>query len=156
MLYLFDLDDTLISGYMSNPDKNYHQWSLLPGRKEKIDHLFETGNEVCIVTNQGAVAFGLIQPWEAESKLLHVGSLLNILAHDTYACYHDVRGKAPYNDPVQAARRKPSGAMIREAMAEHPQAAALGVLFVGDREEDQQAAQAAGVPFQWAHVFFGA
>lgn len=46
--------------------------------------------------------------------------------------------------------------MIREAMAEHPGAAALGVLMVGDREEDQQAAQDAGVAFQWAHIFFGA
>lgn len=154
MLYLFDLDGTLISGYMDNPDKDYHKWSLLPGRVEKIRSLFEAGNSIAIITNQGAVAFGFIELWEAESKLLHASSLLNILARNVYACYHDTRGEAPYNDPVQAARRKPSGAMILEAIADHPDAAAFGVLMVGDREEDQQAAQAAGVPFQWAHIFF--
>jgi hypothetical protein len=26
MLYLFDLDGTLISGYMDNPDRDYHTW----------------------------------------------------------------------------------------------------------------------------------
>jgi D-glycero-D-manno-heptose 1,7-bisphosphate phosphatase len=154
MLYCFDLDGTLISGYMDNPDKDYHKWSVLPGRIETIRSLIDSGNQITIVTNQGGVAFGHVELWEAESKLLHTSSLLNILARDVYACYHDTRGKAPYNDPEQAARRKPSGAMIREAMAAHPTAAALGVLMVGDREEDQQAAQDAGVPFQWTHIFF--
>lgn len=44
--------------------------------------------------------------------------------------------------------------MIREAADAYPEQAAHGVLFVGDSEEDLQAAQNAGVSFQWAHLFF--
>jgi phosphoglycolate phosphatase-like HAD superfamily hydrolase len=44
--------------------------------------------------------------------------------------------------------------MIREAIADHPEASAQGVLMVGDRPEDEAAAADAGVPFQWAHAFF--
>lgn len=163
MLYLFDLDDTLISGYLGNPNKDYHTWHVLPGRRERIGRLRLQGDICCVVTNQGGVAFGFVTEDEAQSKIEQVliatrfyfGCVADY--RDTpmyYACYHDTRGKVPYNDPVQAARRKPSGAMIREAIADHPDAAALGVLMVGDRPEDEQAAQAAGVPFQWTHVFF--
>ena len=36
MLYAFDLDGTLISSYMDNPGKDYHTWSVLPGRVEML------------------------------------------------------------------------------------------------------------------------
>ena len=44
--------------------------------------------------------------------------------------------------------------MLQEAIKAHPHAARLGVLFVGDRPEDEQAAANAGVSFQWADDFF--
>ncbi len=156
MLYLFDLDDTLISGYMNTPNKDYHDWTVLPGRKEKLKDLQERGDAIGIVTNQGGVAFGFISEQEAWIKIYAAGFDCGLRPDTirTYACFHDVRGKAPYNDPEKAKRRKPSGAMIREAMADDPAQAARGVLYVGDREEDQQAAQDAGVGFQWAHIFF--
>lgn len=165
MLVLFDLDGTLVSSYLDNPDKDYGRWSLLPNRREKIARLRLSGNVCCVVTNQGGVAFGFVTEDEARTKIatamvaarFYFGDAADVEGKPLlYVCFHDTRGKPPYNDPAQASRRKPSGAMIREAMAEHPQAAALGVLMVGDREEDQQAAQDAGVPFQWAHIFFGA
>lgn len=164
MLYLFDLDDTLISGYMNNPGKNYDGWMVLPGRKAVLNKLIMRGDTICIVTNQGGVAFGFVTEEAADRKIDQALRALGLFnprwdgsprPRQVYACYSDTRGIAPWNDPTDAARRKPSGAMIHEAMSDHPQAAALGVLMVGDREEDQQAAQAAGVPFQWAHVFFG-
>lgn len=156
MLYLFDLDDTLISGYMSNVNKDYHTWRVLPGRFEKLRDLQARGDAIAIVTNQGGVAFGFVSEQDAWIKI-YAAAFDCGLPPDTirtYACFHDVRGKPPYNDPKQAARRKPGGAMIREAIADNPEQAALGVLYVGDREEDQQAAQDAGVPFQWSHLFF--
>jgi D-glycero-D-manno-heptose 1,7-bisphosphate phosphatase len=157
MLYLFDLDGTLISGYMNNPDKDYNRWEVLPGRRERLSRLLARGNRIAIVTNQGGVAFGFVDEQTAWNKI-YAAALACGLPPDTirtYACFHHERGKAPWNDPVLAQRRKPSGDMIKEAMIGYPEAAALGVLMVGDREEDLQAAQAADVGFQWAHVFFG-
>lgn len=157
MLYLFDLDDTLIRGYMTEPRQSYDVIEVLPGRREKLSELQARGNKIAIVTNQGGVAFGFVDEQTAWNKI-YAAALACGLPPDTirtYACFHHERGKPPWNDPVLVQRRKPSGDMIKEAMIGYPEAAALGVLFVGDREEDLQAAQAAGVGFQWAHVFFG-
>lgn len=156
MLYLFDLDGTLISSYMDNPGRRYDDWAVLPGRRTRVQDLQARGNAIAIVTNQGGVAFGFVSEQDAWNKI-YDAALRCGLPPDTirtYACFYDLRGKPPYNDSAGAARRKPSGAMIREAMADAPGQAALGVLYVGDREEDYQAAQDAGVPFQWAHIFF--
>ena len=163
MLYLFDLDDTLITGYMSNPDKDYNIWHVLTRRVEALRELIARGNCVCIITNQGGVAFGHVTEDQADAKIERALALLGLRSprwdgsasqRCVYACYSDIRGKAPWNDPIDAARRKPSGVMIREAMADHPDAAARGVLYVGDRPEDEAAARDAGVPFQWTHIFF--
>lgn len=156
MLYLFDMDGTLISSYMDAPGRDYDAWEVLPGRRERLERLDQLGDTIAVVTNQGGVAFGHVteqQAWtKAYNAVLAVGLRPDYVR--VYACMHDVRGRPPYNDPVSAARRKPSGAMLREAMADYPAAAALGVLFVGDRPEDVAAAQDAGVSFQWAHIFF--
>lgn len=163
MLYLFDMDDTLISGYMGNADRDYDEWMVLPGRKAALNRLLMRGDTICIVTNQGGVAFGHVTEEQADRKIEKVLRSLGLFnprwdgsprPPQVYACYSDVRGRAPWNSEEDAARRKPSGAMIREAMSDYPQAAALGVLMVGDRPEDEAAAQDAGVPFQWAYVFF--
>lgn len=156
MLYLFDLDSTLISGYMDSPDKDFNTWHVLPGRRERLASLLDQGDKIAIITNQGGVAFGFVDEQTAWMKIYEAARQCGLPPDmiRTYACFHDTRGKAPYNDPAQAARRKPSGAMIREAMHDYPEAAALGVLMVGDREEDRQAAKDAGVSFQWSHIFF--
>lgn len=157
MLYLFDLDGTLITSYMDNPNKEYDVWEALPGRRETLPRL-EGGeiNKIAIVTNQAGVAFGFIDEqtaWDkAYSAVIAVGLRPDYVR--VYACFAHPKGRPPYNDPAEVARRKPSGAMIREAMRDYPEHAALGVLYVGDREEDYEAAKDAGVPFQWAHIFF--
>jgi len=153
MLYLFDLDGTLISGYMDNPDRDYHTWQPLPGRGRKLAELRHAGHSVGVITNQGGVAFGLVTEADWERKIADVCYRLRLDWESVFVCFADARGKAPYNDPAAAARRKPSGAMIREAMARYAYAAA-DTLSVGDRPEDEQAARDAGVAFQWADDFF--
>lgn len=170
MLYLFDLDGTLISSYMDSPDRDYHTWQPLPGRAAKLAHLSRFA-EVAIVSNQASVAFGYIGEQDVVRKLGRVAMTLSygsmrlfdgsadprIVGHaapmlDIFVCYNDARSSdARYQD---SSRRKPSGAMIREAIAQHAGLAEDGVLFVGDREEDQAAAKDAGVPFMWADAFF--
>lgn len=154
MLYLFDLDGTLIESYMNTPDRDYNQWDLLPRRRDTLQQLQADGHTLGIVTNQGGVAFGHVSQTEAEAKIAEVKRRLGLPELWVAVCYADRRGKPPYNKPRDAARRKPSGAMIREAIAAFPQAAASGVLYVGDRPEDQQAAHDASVSFQWAERFF--
>jgi D-glycero-D-manno-heptose 1,7-bisphosphate phosphatase len=164
MLYLFDLDDTLISGFMDNPDRDYDRWEVLPGRKAKLQQLILRGDTCCIVTNQGGVAFGFVSEDQADAKIDAAVRKLGLAPvrsdgdppkRTAFACYHHEKGTVePWNDPVGAARRKPSPAMLLEAMREHSKAAALGVLYIGDRTEDEEAARRASVPFQWAHVFF--
>lgn len=157
MLYIFDLDGTLISGYMDTPTKDYHIWHVLPGRVEKLAELRAAGHIVEIATNQGAVAFGYVAEQVAWEKLYSARAALGLDALTTMAaCFADARSPDPrYNDPAEVARRKPGGAMIQELINRHPYEASLGVLFVGDRPEDEQAAQNAGVAFRWAHEFFG-
>lgn len=171
MLYLFDMDGTLISSYMDNPDRNYHVWQLLPGRAGRIQQLIAAGHQIGIVSNQGGVAFGLISEQDVVQKLGQVAAQLGFAsfwlhdggqpmragwdspALDCFVCYNDPRSKrAAYQD---ASRRKPSGAMICEAMAIFPEDVRSGVLMVGDRPEDEAAAQDAGVRFAWAEEFFG-
>jgi D-glycero-D-manno-heptose 1,7-bisphosphate phosphatase len=163
MLYMFDMDDTLISGYMNNPNKEYDIWEVLPGRRAMLNRLFMRGDVIVIITNQAGVAFGYVTHEQATEKLNTVLRRLGIARvrsnGDTqppqvYCCLYHPDAPPPWNATERAARRKPSGAMLIEAMNDYPDDAARGVLMVGDREEDLQAAKAAGVPFQWAHMFF--
>jgi D-glycero-D-manno-heptose 1,7-bisphosphate phosphatase len=174
MLYLFDLDDTLISGYMNAADKNYNTWEVLPGRLARLDDLRERGHAIGIVTNQAGVAWGYISESDVRYKLNQVATVLGFngvmihdggVAHSTgsrmsrteelyaWVCYDDKR--APDKRYKLDSRRKPSGAMIREAAAECGYSLVVPeVLYVGDRPEDETAAKDAGCNFQWAHIFF--
>lgn len=158
MLYLFDLDGTLISGYMDTPDKIYDDWDILPGRVERLRDLVARGDTVGIVTNQAGVAFDHVTEFAARQKISRaiIDLGLPLAVTPVYVCFaHPSSPYLQYRLPSQIARRKPSGAMIREAVIDWPEAAAYAVLMVGDRPEDEAAAQEAGVSFQWAHIFFG-
>lgn len=164
MLYLFDMDGTLITNYMENPGREYGVWEVLPRRKAKLDELRMRGDAICIVTNQRGVAFGYVAEADADAKIDDVARRLGFYSprssgdpppRTVFACYYHEQGQGEWADPVLAAQAKPSPAMLIEAMRAHPEQAARGVLMVGDRDEDYEAARAAGVPFQWAHIFFG-
>ena len=155
MLYLFDIDGTVISAYMETRNKRIENWKVLPGRREKLAELVAGGHTVALITNQGAVAFGYVTEGAVKAKLSQVRHELGIASCRCYVCFADVRATLPqYADPEQAARRKPSGAMLLEAMRDAGVGAA-DTLMVGDRPEDAQAAANAGVAFQWANDFFG-
>lgn len=154
-LYLFDMDGTLIENYMDSPnrDKDYDKVELLPGRRERLHKLWQNGNKLGIVTNQGGVAFGYVTHEQAQSKIERVVAMLGVPMSLHY-CFSDRRGKVPWNSPQDADRRKPSGAMILEAMQRHEISMGQQVIMVGDRPEDCDAAENAGVEFEWADDFF--
>ncbi len=155
MIYLFDMDGTLIEGFL-NPKQPYERVEVLPGRKEKLAELHSAGHVIGIVTNQGSIAFGYNTEEDARTKLALALQKLDLPPDTPLAiCFSDPRSKdSRYNQPEDCGRRKPSGAMIRELMQVHADVVPSGVLFVGDRPEDEKAAQDAGVEFMWADAFF--
>ncbi len=48
---IFDVDGTLIEGYMDRADKDFAIVKVLPGRRGKLDELLASGVKVAIATN---------------------------------------------------------------------------------------------------------
>lgn len=156
MLILFDLDGTLISAYMDNPDRQYHRWQLLSGRRELLTQLRTGGHQLGIVTNQGGVGLGFVTQTAFYRK---IGLVLEDLELPTdlpvAVCFaHPNAPRKQYRLPEQLARRKPNPGMILELANAFSEQATKGVLYVGDRHEDRQAARAAGADFAYADHYF--
>lgn len=156
MLYLFDLDGTLISSYLDRPGRVYDQWEVLPSRRERLAELRAAGHTVGIATNQAGVAFGFVTEDQVREKIGRVLEALGLPADTPYtACFGHAQARLPqYRAPEQLACRKPSGHMITEMLERFPEAAAEGTVYVGDRPEDRAAAEDAGVAFVPAEAFF--
>lgn len=154
-LYIFDLDDTLIEGYLK-PKQPYERVEPLPGRESLLTELQNRGHIIAIVTNQGGVAFGYNSEDQAHSKIYDALFKLGLPLSTEYAiCFSDPRSQDErYNQPEDCARRKPSGIMIKEIMAKYPHIDQSNVAYVGDLPSDEQAAADAGVEFAWAKDFF--
>lgn len=156
MLFLFDWDGTLISGYMDRPDRDYTQWEVLPGRQAMLAALISLGHQLGVVTNQAGVAFGHVTEADFWHKynlfLLDMKQPIERLP--VRVCFSHEQGQSPYNKPADVARRKPSAAMLQELVATYPAQAAQGIAFIGDRPEDLTAADRMGCSFTWAQSFF--
>lgn len=156
MLYLFDLDGTLISSYMDNPDRNYHRWEVLPGRHERLAVLRAEGHRLGVATNQAGVAFGHVTEEEVMSRIAKVLRVLD-LPDDTpvEACFGHPRSPTLRYRAIELVDcRKPRGTMLRRLIERVPGAVPNACVYIGDRPEDQQAAADAGVGFYWAEEFF--
>jgi D-glycero-D-manno-heptose 1,7-bisphosphate phosphatase len=150
-LVIFDADGTLVRP-KSGKDFREHadDWELLPGRLCACQGLTANGVKLAIASNQGGVAFGYLN----EGAIRHALNVLGqqIGAYPVCMCPYHPDGKLPaYRG--DSPDRKPSPGMLQSIMnqleipSEH-------TLFVGDRSEDEGAAKAAGVHFQWADTFF--
>jgi HAD superfamily hydrolase (TIGR01662 family) len=152
----FDVDGTLTTTKSGETfRKSADDWQWLPGRVEKCRELRDQGVRLAIASNQAGVAF----PWskfsEAEIRLE-----LELIARMIGAEYLGICCTTPnskalpaYHNPNDR-RRKPNPGMLLEAMQTCGSVGPSETLFVGDRPEDEQAAQAAGVSFVWADTFF--
>lgn len=179
MLFLFDIDGCLIESYMDAPDKAaaYERIVPLPGRREHLDRLRDEGQEVALVTNQGGVAFGYQTEGEVYAKLLAVldvmgfpsiGAVAPIKSEISpqgmgpaycYAALWHPKARLPNYLPPSGsgdrdAWRKPGAGMLRQAMRDYGYGL-LDTLFVGDMASDKAAAQAAGVTYAEAALYFG-
>lgn len=162
-LIIFDLDGTLAE----------RQGDILPGVREWFANHKELHN-FAIATNQGGVGlrywmekdgFGDPSKYPTEDEVwAHLARVCGQL-DDQMRCFVSFAYQAKSGnwspvpdrgiDPEQWKRdsRKPAPGMLLDAMRSYD-ATVSKTLMVGDSEEDQQAAQAAGCAFQWAKDFF--
>lgn len=158
-LYMFDVDGTLIEGYLA-PDGTKHPYErvvVLPRRKAVIAKLAEEGASFALATNQGGVAMGYQTQREVEEKMIGVieqtGLGLCERPLTLHMCLHHPAAKLPEWKEDPCPRRKPGPGMLREAMEAHD-AAPDRTIFIGDHKTDEEAAQGAGIDFDYAEHFF--
>jgi HAD superfamily hydrolase (TIGR01662 family) len=159
-LYLFDLDGTLAERDSTELYPDAAQWLDNHGMAQWM-----------VVTNQGGVGLRYWMETEGFGKPEEYPTEETILAHlealfpDTlnrvlvaYAYQSKKSGKwspTPNNDHMSWNRawRKPAPGMLLYAMSRNG-VEPYETLMIGDSEEDQQAAAAAGCDFVWAWQFF--
>lgn len=153
-LICFDVDGTLVTTKSGETfRKTADDWEWLPRRLEICARFAHV--HFALITNQAGVAF----PWsnfretEMQAEIEAVASTIG--ADFVGVCYSTPNAKAlpQYFNPADH-RRKPRPGMIVEAMKAYSITDPKKVLMVGDRDEDQAAAAAAGADFCWAGEFF--
>jgi len=129
---LFDRDGTLVRDFPYNGDPDWIR--PVDGAREALDRLRSHGIRVGVVTNQSAVARGLITSAQVEACNARLTELLGPF---------DTVQVCPHGPDDGCACRKPAPGMVLTACAE------LGVdparcVVVGDVAADTDAAAAAG------------
>ncbi|MFQ5345413.1 MAG: D-glycero-beta-D-manno-heptose 1,7-bisphosphate 7-phosphatase [Mariprofundus sp.] len=133
--------------YILSPD----QWQPIPGSLEAITRLTRAGLAVAIVSNQSALARGMMSQDAFNS--IHAKMMLAIeqaggfIAHVAYC---------PHGPDDHCRCRKPEPGMVLDTLQalglkNQPQA----TLFIGDSIRDVQAAHAAGVPAMLVQSGYG-
>lgn len=166
-LYIFDVDGTLIEGYLRPDGKKwpYERVVVLPRRMAVIRRLCDQGARFALATNQGGVAMGYQEPGEVYEKIATVlgeveffyGQPLSV-----HVCMHHPAAKVAWWKEDPCPRRKPGPGMLQEAMAAHGfvgshgglNVTRSGAIFVGDSKTDEEAAKKAGIDFDYAEHFF--
>jgi D-glycero-D-manno-heptose 1,7-bisphosphate phosphatase len=175
-LAIFDKDGTLVkpksgSTFVQDPEDQI----LLPGVSKGIAEMAANGWSFAIASNQGGVEAGFKTLDDAIAEMRFCINLVfgwqkgaNISSYfcpdDGATCWR-VKGPSDYFPAQEVTKwegtdsyRKPGAGMIQQIEREQGYGSSnlmlkislRDYLFVGDRPEDQQAAQNAGVSFQWA------
>lgn len=139
----FDRDGVLIEevGHL----RELARLRLLPGAAQAVRELAAAGFRIVIVTNQSAVARGLLS--EAGLREIHEHLLALLRAEGAevddlrYCPHHPTEGVPPWN--VDCLCRKPAPGMLLEAAATHRLDLSRSYL-IGDKRSDIAAARRAG------------
>ena len=141
MLYIFDADGTItpLRGSSTAPFKRV----LLSDVAQKCATLRAQGHTLALASNQGGARPGRPGRRTIGDVLAQMRWTARTIGTSAFRFAIDKHG----------GRYKPSPAMINELMQ------GLGfeaddVVYVGDRDTDRAAAEAAGVQFAWANDFF--
>lgn len=155
MLYLFDVDGTLRRARLLPGVGSLAAWDqrVLPGRAERLRGLKAEGHHLGAATNQAAVAFGLVSEVGMRRGLDELNRRLGGVLEWIGICPHHPHGFV-HRYQLRCACRKPQPGLLLEALGFFGLAASQAV-YVGDRQTDELAAQAAGFQFVAAARFFG-
>lgn len=173
-LIMLDLDGTLVADAIVEVDtptgtklqrrqsELYTEPQLLERRYGRLKQSAEEGDSFAIVTNQGGVAWGYHTQAEVYQR---IGRTLERLCFfwgqpfSVHVAWMHPRATLPQFKGDDG--RKPAPTMIQKAREAHTSETDLeqwglisNVLMVGDRDEDREAAAAAGVDFALAGDFF--
>jgi histidinol-phosphate phosphatase family protein len=151
-LLFLDRDGTLNRSVGNRPPNRPDEVHLLPRVSAKLHRYAALGWHLVIVTNQGGVAFGYQTEKQAWATHQAVLDALPVPVDATYLCPHHPEGTIP-GYSIDCPNRKPSPGAILDALARF-QCPPGDCLFVGDKDSDWEAAEAAGVGFRWAWDFF--
>jgi histidinol-phosphate phosphatase family protein len=155
-LIIFDLDGTLVEPRIGAPGKPHfrahaHDWQLKDGILPVLRECRRRQIELAIATNQGGVAFSIVQPLDITRAVNDAAYLLGI--YFVYICMDHPdsrRQKWAYNN----LSRKPAPGMLLYAMRD-AHVENCRTLMVGDLDTDEQAAENAGCAYMRASDFFG-
>lgn len=123
------------------------QLRLLPGAAQAVRELRDQGLAVVMVSNQSAVARGLLRPAELDELHRALRAMLaegGAVLDGVYACPHHPEGVVA-ELRLSCACRKPAPGLLRQAARELDLALDARSVLAGDQWTDLQAAQAAGV-----------
>jgi len=176
-LIILDLDGTLVADALvevsagegkTKLERRQHELytapTLLDNRLNVLGRAAEEGDSFAIVTNQGGVAWGYHTQAECYERIactLRQLAFFGGRPFSVHVCFSHERATVQ-GFKIGAERRKPSSAMLEEALRAHNcefhefHGWNIPPVMVGDREEDKLAAQAAGVDFVAADEFFAA
>ncbi len=124
--------------YITSPE----QLELYPFARPAVLRLQKAGWQVHIVSNQSAIAQGLMD--EADLALIHRCLLQEIPVDKIYYCPHHPEGTASLPYAMQCSCRKPEPGMILRAARENQVDLSCSYM-VGDRVSDIQAGYNAGL-----------
>jgi histidinol-phosphate phosphatase family protein len=148
-----DRDGTLNRSIGSRPPNTPEEVALLPGVSSVLSEYAAQGWLLVIVSNQGGVASGYVDEAGARAVQERVVDLLPVPVAASFFCPHMPGGRVT-EYAIDCPNRKPRPGFITSALEQFG-AQAKDCLFVGDSSTDKLAAEAAGVPFRWADLFFG-
>lgn len=156
-----DMDGTVVEPEEGDFINDPSEVTVIEGRRERIREYVSTPGEtnplVLGVTNQAGVAFGHMSLTDYRRIRAKIRSEVPELhAIEFSPCHPDG------DDPAFGTKtllRKPQVGMLaaleRRCLRKwHAQIHFERSLFVGDRDEDQECAERAGIDFQWASDFF--
>jgi D-glycero-D-manno-heptose 1,7-bisphosphate phosphatase len=156
LLVIFDADGTrrrcTVDGQPC-PNKP-GEWELLPGVRERVAEL--AGAKLGIASNQGGVSCDYLTGAMARQLLSDLavaafgweddGKLVDKVRKGIRYCAHNPNGRCGC--------RRPKPAMLPRIVGNYGEDP-CDTRFVGDRDEDREAAERSGCGFMWAHEFFG-
>ena len=152
-LYIFDADDTLRRTTVRGKPCPHapEEWELLPGVRERLARIRwgADGALLAVASNQDQVAYGHLTQDMAHRLL---ADLLRAAAGEV--CPAPAIRFCPHALHVECRCRKPAPGMLLD-IVRHFGVAPGEALYVGNALTDRQAAERAGIPFAWAHEFFG-